>query len=121
MQEPLAKLVSKSLKPVLERSPMIMKGSKDLAQKLQRIKQLKPGRMVYICNLVYICTGDIVAYYPNLPQDAGIKLARKEWLAHRHSVWDTITDPWLTLLHCGNRNHQISILEITKFPRLTYE
>jgi hypothetical protein len=34
MQEPLAKLVSKSLKPVLATFPTIIQGSKDLAQKL---------------------------------------------------------------------------------------
>ena len=98
MQEPLAKLVSKSLKPVLERFPTIIKGSKDLAQKLQRIKYLEPGRSVYIC------TRDIIAYYPNLPRDAGIKLARKEWLEHRRLARESLTDPWLNSLTVARRN-----------------
>ena len=61
MQELLAKLVSKNLKPVLATFPSIIKGLKDLVQKLTKIQQLQAG-----CT-VFICTGDIVAYYPNLP------------------------------------------------------
>jgi hypothetical protein len=91
MQEPLAKLVSKNLKPVLNQFPTIIHGSKDLARRLAKIPKLQPNKTVFIC------TGDIVAYYPNLPKAEAIKVARKEWLRHRRSV-ATVDDGWLTLL-----------------------
>jgi hypothetical protein len=91
MQEPLAKLISKSLKPVLNSFPTIIHGSKDLARRLSEIRKLQPNRTVFIC------TGDIVAYYPNLPRQQAIKVARDEWLRHRRSV-ATVDDGWLTFL-----------------------
>ena len=62
IQNPAAKFVSKSLKPLVKAASTIIHGSKDLAIKLSKLV-LKPGRKWYIC------TGDVVAYYPNIPID----------------------------------------------------
>ncbi|SJL12000.1 uncharacterized protein ARMOST_21447 [Armillaria ostoyae] len=62
IQNPAAKYVSKILKPLIKAAPTIIHGSKDLAIKLSQIK-LQPGRNTYIV------TGDVVAFYPNIPID----------------------------------------------------
>lgn len=60
IQNPAAKYVSKRLKPIVESAPTIIHGSKDLAQKLSKVKLLKNRRW-------FIVTGDVVAFYPNIP------------------------------------------------------
>ena len=62
IQNPAAKYVSKRLKPLVKAAPSIIHGSKDMALKLSRLT-LKPGKSWYIC------TGDVIAYYPNIPID----------------------------------------------------
>ena len=59
--EPLAKVVSKALKPLVFASPYIIHGSKNLAQRLSQLKLNRDRK-------VWIVTGDIVAYYPNIPK-----------------------------------------------------
>jgi hypothetical protein len=60
IQNPAAKYISKKLKPLIKAAPTIIHGSKDLAIKLSQVK-LQPGRKLYIV------TGDVVAFYPNVP------------------------------------------------------
>ena len=60
IQNPAAKFVSKKLKPIVKAASSIIHGSKDLALKLSRLS-LKPGKKWFVC------TGDVVAYYPNIP------------------------------------------------------
>ena len=60
IQNPAAKYVSKRLKPLIKAATSIIHGSKDLVIKLSKLS-LKPGKRWYIC------TGDVVAYYPSIP------------------------------------------------------
>ena len=60
IQNPAAKFCSKYLKGLIQASPTIIHGSKDLAQKLSKII-LDPHQKCYIV------TGDVVAFYPNIP------------------------------------------------------
>ncbi|KAL5498076.1 hypothetical protein ACEPAH_2206 [Sanghuangporus vaninii] len=57
---PAAKYVSKKLKPLIKAVPTILHGTKDLAIKLSKL-ELQPGRRFFIV------TGDVVAFYPNIP------------------------------------------------------
>jgi hypothetical protein len=72
LQEPCSKVVSKYLKEMLNAFPTVIKGTKDLAQKLSKVKLVSDRK-------VFICTGDIVAYYPNLPRDPAIKIVGQYW------------------------------------------
>jgi hypothetical protein len=60
VQNPAAKYVSKMLKPILATQNYILKGSKDLAQKLANLN-LDYNRKWFLVG------GDIVAFYPNVP------------------------------------------------------
>ena len=60
IQNPAAKFCSKMLKPLVEEALTVIHGTKDLAIKLSKL-QLNPG------SKYYIVTGDVVAYYPNVP------------------------------------------------------
>jgi hypothetical protein len=60
IQNPAAKYVSKKLKPIIQSAPAIIHGTKDLAQKLSKVSIDKSRRW-------YIITGDVVAFYPNIP------------------------------------------------------
>jgi hypothetical protein len=60
IMNPAAKYVSKKLKPIIKSAPTIIHGTKDLAIKLSKL-DLKPGHKFYIV------TGDVVAFYPNIP------------------------------------------------------
>jgi hypothetical protein len=60
IQNPAAKYVSKKLKPIIQSAPTIIHGTKDLAIKLSKLS-INPKRKWYIV------TGDVVAYYPNIP------------------------------------------------------
>ena len=60
IQNPAAKFCSKILKPLVEEVLTVIHGSKDLVIKLSQLC-LNPGHKFYIV------TGDIVAYYSNIP------------------------------------------------------
>jgi hypothetical protein len=102
---PAAKYLSKMLKPVLTDYPSIIQGSKDLAIKLSGLK-LEPSRRYYIC------TGDVEAFYPNIPLESCLDitwhaLCRKydTALADKYvPTADTRWDPYLVheALHAGN-------------------
>ncbi|KAJ3518299.1 hypothetical protein NM688_g9457 [Phlebia brevispora] len=59
-QSPAASFVSKQLKPLVEACPYVLKGSKDLARRLNELE-------LSMYRKPWIVSGDIVAYYPNIP------------------------------------------------------
>ena len=75
IMNPAAKYVSKQLKPLIEGSPTIIHGSKDLAIKLSKLS-LTPGRHWYIV------TGDVVAFYPNIPLNKCLDIVYNMWYYH---------------------------------------
>jgi hypothetical protein len=68
IQNPAAKYISKKLKPIVESAPTILKGTKDLAIKLSKVN-LDRNRQWYIVS------GDVVAFYPNIPLDECLAIA----------------------------------------------
>jgi hypothetical protein len=72
MQNPAAKYVSKHLKPMLEKRPFILKGTKDLACALSEM-QFVPGRKMFLVSY------DIVAFYPNVPTNTCLDEIRTWW------------------------------------------
>jgi hypothetical protein len=73
--EPASKVVSKMLKPLYEKYPCILKGTKDLAQKLKQLKLSQHRK-------VFIVTGNIVAYYPNIPVERAMPLIVKLFMEY---------------------------------------
>ena len=65
--------VSKQLKSLVMAQPHILHGSKDLARKLSQLK-LDARRKRWIVS------GDIVAYYPNIPLNKCLKIVAQWWL-----------------------------------------
>lgn len=76
MQNPAAKFVSKYLKPLIEASPYVLGGSKQLAVLLNQFNEVS-GKHKF-----YIVTGDVVAFYPNVPVDKGIEVVLDIWDEH---------------------------------------
>ena len=60
VMNPAAKYVSKRLKPIIKSAPSIINGTKEMVQKLSTVS-LDSGRRAWLC------TGDVVAFYPNIP------------------------------------------------------
>jgi hypothetical protein len=60
IQNPAAKYVSKKLKPLIQEAATVIHGTKDLAQKLSKL-------VINTTRKWYIVTGDVVAFYPNIP------------------------------------------------------
>jgi hypothetical protein len=100
IQNPAAKFCSKLLKPIIESVPTNIIGSKDMALKLSKLKLL-PNRQWYFV------TGDVVAYYPNIPLDECLNIALKAY-EYCYSM-DTEVDRlqhkmFAKALKVGNRN-----------------
>ena len=72
-QAPVASYVSKQLKELVAMQPFILHGSKDLAQKLNKVELSRSRK-------AWIVSGDIVAYYPNIPLAPCINIVSKMWL-----------------------------------------
>uniref|UniRef100_A0A8H7XZR0 Reverse transcriptase domain-containing protein n=1 Tax=Psilocybe cubensis TaxID=181762 RepID=A0A8H7XZR0_PSICU len=73
---PAAKFVSKELKPIIKSTPSIIHGTKDLFTRLSQLR-IDPKRQWYFV------TGDVVAFYPNIPLDLCIEIVcsmYEEWL-----------------------------------------
>ena len=70
IQNPAAKFCSKKLKPLVKAAQTIIHGTKDLAQKLSKLQIDRHRRK-------YIVTGDVVAYYPNIPIDHCLDIVAK--------------------------------------------
>jgi len=73
--EPAGKVVSKMLKPLYEYYPTILKGTKDLAQWLKQIELSQHQK-------VFIITGDIVAYYPNIPINLAVPIVLRLFMKY---------------------------------------
>ena len=82
VQNPAAKYVSKQLKPLLAERPYLILGSKDLAIKLAKLNYI-PGRKVYLVS------GDIVAFYPNVPLEECVDITKTwflEWIGQKQTL-----------------------------------
>ncbi len=62
IQNPAAKYCSKKLKPLVRAAATVIHGTKDLAQKLSKLN-------IDTTRKWFIVTGDVVAFYPNIPLD----------------------------------------------------
>ena len=71
-QNPAAKYISKSLKPVLAECEYVLRGTKDLAIRLAKTK-FSTSRKKFLVSY------DVVAYYPNLPLTHAIEIVTKMW------------------------------------------
>src|SRR5260370_18326141 len=67
IQNPAEKFVSKELKPIVKSAPSIIHGSKDLAIKLSQLNLSRSRKL-------WIITGDVVAFYPNIPTDRCLEI-----------------------------------------------
>ena len=81
IQNPAAKFCSKVLKPIVNAAPTIIRGTKDLAIKLSTIK-IPPWREIYLV------TGDVVAYYPNIPLQKCLDRVLELYMEHYWNVAD---------------------------------
>ncbi|KAF7768399.1 hypothetical protein Agabi119p4_7642 [Agaricus bisporus var. burnettii] len=101
VQGTAAKFVSKSLKPLVEASPYICIGTKQLVLKLSK---LNLPRYRWIngkwCKL-HIVSGDVVAFYPHVPVEQAHTIAYDLWSEwsqngenkhdiHRHSIFQRL-------------------------------
>ena len=75
IMNPAAKFASKRLKPIVESAPTIIHGTKDLAQKLSKLS-IDPNRNWYIV------TGDVVAFYPNIPLELCLNIVSELHFEH---------------------------------------
>jgi hypothetical protein len=75
LQEPASKVVSKMLKPLYKNTPFVIHGTKDLAHKLSTLKLSEHRK-------VFIVTGNIVVYYPNIPLDKAYPIILKLFMQH---------------------------------------
>ena len=73
---PAAKFISKQLKPLIAAAPTVIHGSKDLAIKISKLKlpQLPFNERWYFV------TGDVVAFYPNIPLEKCLEIVNQAWL-----------------------------------------
>jgi len=97
--EPASKVVSKMLKPLYEKYPTILKGTKDLALRLKALKLSRHRK-------VFIVTGDIVAYYPNIPVGRAVPLIVKMFMeyAREHSYPQHKIHTFITCLQIAVKN-----------------
>src|SRR6202044_2167361 len=82
---PAAKFVSKKLKPLILAAPSIIHGTKDLFMRLSQLR-IDPKRKLFFV------TGDVVAFYPNIPLDSCIDIITdmyEQWLFD-HSVHSNV-------------------------------
>src|ERR1700712_3153119 len=72
IQNPAAKYISKKLKPLVQAAPSVLHGTKDMAIKLSKIN-IDPRRQFFIV------TGDVVAFYPNIPLDHCMDIVMQQY------------------------------------------
>jgi len=82
IQNPAAKYVHKKLDPLIKAAPSIIHGTKDLAQKLSKLS-INPRHKWYII------TGDVVAYYPNIPLQHCLDIVLGQYLNY---YWNNIAE-----------------------------
>jgi hypothetical protein len=76
VMNPAAKYVSKKLKPIVETAATIIHGTKDLAQKLSSLDIDHTRKW-------YIVTGDVVAFYPNIPLEHCLKIVEEQYIEYK--------------------------------------
>ena len=112
IQNPAAKYISKKLKPLVEAAPTILKGTKDLAQKLSRLN-LDTNRQWYLVS------GDVVAFYPNIPLEECLDITAElyEEYVGKPSTSQELREMevFLLCLRTGNQNL------ITRYKDLVYK
>jgi len=96
---PASKFISKELKPIIKSAPTIIHGSKDLLMKLSQLRIDSKRRWFFV-------SGDVVAFYPNVPLKLCIELITsmyEEWLLSNatrdpsSSTFGDIDDPLVRL------------------------
>src|SRR5271169_900274 len=101
---PAAKFVSKELKPIIKEAPSIIHGTKDLFTGLSQLR-IEPRRKLYFV------TGDVVAFYPNVPMRSCIDIVTdmyEQWLLN-HS-----TEHGVALLEPNSLENNLIKLKIFK-------
>ena len=87
---PAAKFVSKELKQLIKEAPSIIHGTKDLFTRLSQLR-IDPRRKLYFV------TGDVVAFYPNIPLQSCINIVSsmyEQWLLdHSNNSDIPLLDP----------------------------
>ena len=84
IQNPAAKFISKNLKPLIQGASTVIHGTKDLAQKLSHLNIDTSRRW-------FIVTGDVVAFYPNIPLDNALEIVYDCWRFWR---WPEESGAW---------------------------
>jgi len=102
IMNPAAKFVSKKLKPIIASAATVIHGTKDLAIKLSNLS-INPRRKWYIL------TGDVVAFYPNIPLVHCLDIVYDLYMefywniqAHDDPVNRSIQAIFKSCLHVGN-------------------
>ena len=101
---PAAKFVSKELKPLIKAAPSIIHGTKDLFTRLSQLR-IDPKRKFYFV------TGDVVAFYPNIPLRSCIDIITgmyEEWLLNNS------TEAAIPLLEPNSLDNNLVKLKIFK-------
>lgn len=75
IQNPAAKFLSWMLKPIVAKQPYVLEGSKALAIALDKIK-------LPYNKSVYIISGDVTAYYPNVPLEKARRVTTAMLMEH---------------------------------------
>jgi len=115
IMNPAAKYVSKKLKPLIQRAATVIHGTKDLAIKLSKLSVDRRRKW-------YIVTGDVVAFYPNIPLQRCIDLIQTmyadfllEDARHTDAVNPAVLRLFELCLKVGNTNL------LTQFQGRIYE
>jgi hypothetical protein len=86
-------MLSKLMKPFVLAQPYICHGSKDLASKIASFNENMKQRMtLFQGRKLWICTGDVVAYYPNIPVDRAINICIQFILKGDHHYFKLINE-----------------------------
>jgi hypothetical protein len=100
IQNPAAKLCSKLLKPIIQSVPTNIIGTKDLALKLSKLELTRQRAW-------YFVTGDVVAFYPNIPLDKCLDIITDQYIYcyGNESDEDKLqTKLFVDALRTGNKN-----------------
>jgi hypothetical protein len=115
IQNPAAKYVSKKLKPLIKAAATVIHGTKDLAQKLSSLSVDKSRRW-------YIVTGDVVAFYPNIPLQHCLDIVFDQYMEYywnipNHDDYDNLMQQRIfkRALQVGNTRL------VTQFEGVVYE
>ena len=101
---PAAKFVSKELKPLIKAAPSVIHGTKDLFIRLSQLR-IDPRRKLFFV------TGDVVAFYPNVPLDTCIDVVTtmyEQWL------FDNSVDDAIPLLNKDSLDNNLIKLKVFK-------